>query len=425
MVTPGSMPGGNMAAALLDRAFSIRLLVLVVTAALPATTRAEPMIELISDPTGDFLRFVDTTAPGTVRRQVTISGLPTGWKMRAIDVRPSTGELYGLAAPDGIITSLGLYRIHIVTGVATIVGVTWTVAFTSSATADMDFDPLDDTLHVATGANAEYWLVNPDTAVPFGPVAQTLHYATGEGTDPPYVAGLAFDRNVAGSALRTLYGLDRFSAKLVRVGAVDSPPVGPDQGVVRNIGLLDAMIAGNPLAPLGNQLGLDVSPSGLAVASLTDQFATVGYLFTIDLLTGAATPMSSFGVSGLVDVAFPGPMSYYTVTPCRVVDTRQPSPGSPLVAGAPRVFAIAGECGISATARAVSLNIAVTAPTSLGYVTLYPAGTAIPTVSTINFAANATRTNNAIIPLGATGEIAAVLATGTAHCIIDVTGYME
>jgi hypothetical protein len=345
--------------------------------------------------------------------------------MRAIDVRPSTGQLYGLAAPDGIITTLGLYQLSIVSGAATIVGAAWAVAFASSSTADMDFDPLDDTLHVATGGSAEYWLVNPDTAVPFGPVGQTLRYATGEGTNPPYVAGLAFDRNVAGAALRTLYGLDRFSAKLVRVGNVDSPPGGPDQGVVRNIGLMNAAVGGNPLGPLGNQLGLDISPSGLAVASLTDNSGPVGYLFTIDLATGAATALGPFGVGGLVDIAFPGPMSYYTVTPCRVVDTRQPAPGSPLVAGPPHVFAIAGECGISATARAVSLNVAVTAPTSLGYVTLYPAGTAIPTVSTINFAANATRTNNAIIPLGASGEIAAVLATGSAHCIIDVTGYME
>jgi hypothetical protein len=408
-----------------ESASSIRLLILVVLAALPTTARAEPMIELLSDPTGDFLRFVDTTAPGTVRRQLTITGLPGGWKMRAIDVRPTTGELYGLAGPDGIITSLGLYRIHIVTGVATIVGSAWTVDFTSSATADMDFDPLNDTLHVATGASAQYWLVNPDTAVPALPAGQTLHYAVGDGTDPPYVAGLAFDRNATGASLRTLFGIDRKTAKLVRVGNVDSPPTGPDQGVVHAVGLLNAMVAGSPLDPLGNQIGFDISPSGLPVASLTDQTASVGYLFTIDLATGAATTLNPFGVGGLVDVAFPGPMSYYTVTPCRVVDTRQPAPGLPLVAGPPRLFAIAGECGISPTARAVSLNVAVTAPTSLGYVTLYPAGTSVPLVSTINFAANATRTNNAIIPLGVSGEIAAILATGTAHCIIDVTGYME
>ena len=405
------------------RAFG--LLLAIAALAQPATGRAEAMIELLTDPTGDFLRFVDTTAPSTVRRQLTITGLPSEWKMRAIDVRPSTGELYGLAAPDGIITDLGLFRIHIVTGVATIVGSAWTVEFQASATADMDFDPLNDTLHVATGGNAQYWLVNPDTAVPFGPVGQTLHYAAGEGTDPPYVAGLAFDRNVAGAPLRTLYGVDRYTAKLVRVGNFDSPPTGPDQGVVRNVGLLNATVGGNPLAPLGNQMGLDISPSGLAVASLTDQPATVGFLFTIDLATGAATMFGSGGVGGLVDVAFPGPMSYYTVAPCRVVDTRLPAPGAPLVAGAPRVFTIGGQCGISPTARAVSLNVAVTAPTNLGYVTLYPAGTPIPTVSTINFAANATRTNNAIVKLGATGEIAAILATGTAHCIIDVSGYME
>lgn len=57
---------------------------------------------------------------------------------------------------------------------------------------------------------------------------------------------------------------------------------------------------------------------------------------------------------------------------------------------------------------------------------LYPGGTPTPNASTINFSAGLTRGNNAITPLGANGDVAALLSpAGTAHVIIDVNGYME
>jgi hypothetical protein len=124
-----------------------------------------------------------------------------------------------------------------------------------------------------------------------------------------------------------------------------------------------------------------------------------------------------FGVAG---------QAFHTVTPCRAVDTRSPAPGTPLAAGVPRTFVLTGTCGIPLTARAVSLNIAVTGATNIGNVRLYPGGTTAPTVSTVNFTAGLTRANNAITPLGTNGAIAALLSpAGTVHVIIDVNGYME
>jgi hypothetical protein len=121
-----------------------------------------------------------------------------------------------------------------------------------------------------------------------------------------------------------------------------------------------------------------------------------------------------------------GGFGFYTVTPCRSVDTRNPAPGTPLAAGVPRTFAIAGTCGIPLTARAVSLNLTVTGATSNGNVRLYPGGTATPTTSTLNFTAGRTRANNAVSLLGTSGDLATLLSpTGTAHVIIDVNGYFE
>jgi parallel beta-helix repeat protein len=131
-------------------------------------------------------------------------------------------------------------------------------------------------------------------------------------------------------------------------------------------------------------------------------------------------------------IEWPGPpaaLAYYTVTPCRAVDTRNPALGgpSPLAAGADGVFPLAGLCGIPITAKAVSLNLAVTQPTAAGNVRLYPAGTPLPLVSTINYAAGQTRANNAVVSLDDLGRVAARCsqASGSVHVILDLNGYFE
>ena len=61
------------------------------------------------------------------------------------------------------------------------------------------------------------------------------------------------------------------------------------------------------------------------------------------------------------------PSAFYTVTPCRIVDTRNangPFGGPALPAMATRDFSMRGNCGISSTARAVSLNVTVTGSSS-------------------------------------------------------------
>ena len=145
--------------------------------------------------------------------------------------------------------------------------------------------------------------------------------------------------------------------------------------------------------------------------------------FTVDL-TGAAnaTIADGQGVGTIED----DDVNFYSVTPCRVADTRLTDP-PPLAAGASRDFAVAGTCGIPADATAVAFNVTVTQPDALGHVRLYPAGQAVPLVSTLNFALGQTRANNAIVPLGAGGKVGVYcgMASGAAHFIIDVTGYFK
>jgi hypothetical protein len=121
---------------------------------------------------------------------------------------------------------------------------------------------------------------------------------------------------------------------------------------------------------------------------------------------------------------------FFTVTPCRVFDTRDPAGpwgGPSLVGGQDRTFAIAGRCGIPSTARAVSVNVTVTGPTAPGFLTLFPGGGPPPLASTINFRAGQTRANNAVVTLGGAGDIVvrAGMASGNVHVILDVNGYFD
>ena len=128
----------------------------------------------------------------------------------------------------------------------------------------------------------------------------------------------------------------------------------------------------------------------------------------------------------------PNNTSFYTLTPCRVLDTRGavgPLGGPALSGGIVRNFTLTGgACAVPATAKSVSINATVTQPTAQGHVVLFPTGGAVPLASTINFRAGQTRANNAIVPLGTNGMISAVSGQpsgNTVHFILDVNGYFQ
>ena len=138
------------------------------------------------------------------------------------------------------------------------------------------------------------------------------------------------------------------------------------------------------------------------------------------------------GSSGVAEVyrANRAPGAFFTLTPCRLVDTRNATGilgGPALVAGADRLFPLFGHCGIPATASAVSLNLTVTQATTAGHFRLYAAGSSRPSSSSINFAAGQARANNAVVSVNGLGELAvhSAQASGTAHFVLDVTGYFE
>jgi streptogramin lyase len=134
---------------------------------------------------------------------------------------------------------------------------------------------------------------------------------------------------------------------------------------------------------------------------------------------------------GKINPGAPPPLKFYTVAPCRVLDTRNATGllgGPALAAGSARTFGIASHCGIPSTARAVSGNLTVTQSTSAGFLTVYPSGSTRPLASVINFRAGQTRANNTVVPLGASGGVdvfAGMPAGNTTQLILDLDGYFQ
>jgi hypothetical protein len=123
--------------------------------------------------------------------------------------------------------------------------------------------------------------------------------------------------------------------------------------------------------------------------------------------------------------------SYYALNPCRVVDTRNANSvdGGPILgSGSQRSFTVRGVCGVPTTAKAVSLNLAITGMTAQGFVTLWPSGLSQPVVSSINFSGTEPAlANGAIVGLSTNAQdLSAYDGSNSAlHIIIDVTGYFQ
>jgi hypothetical protein len=157
------------------------------------------------------------------------------------------------------------------------------------------------------------------------------------------------------------------------------------------------------------------------------------YYFYVDSqFTGDETGGSGpYTLSVAGTLGSPENAGFYTLPPCRLIDTRTP-PGPPgggpaLVAGAQRTFTVVGRCSIPVGARAIAVNMAVTESTAPGNLILFPGGASVPAVSAINYGAGRTRANNGIVPLSVGGTIGVFVnqSSGTAHFILDVSGFFE
>jgi subtilisin family serine protease len=161
-------------------------------------------------------------------------------------------------------------------------------------------------------------------------------------------------------------------------------------------------------------------------------------LYTLVAEVAAATPLDprpgDDRATATITVAEYGgalPGGFFTVLPCRLVDTRDADGtwgGPALAAQTERVFPIVGLCGVSPAAKAVALNLTVTGATGNGHLRAYAAFAAsLPRTSVLNFVAGVTRANNAVVALSPLGGIAVfnAMPAGKTHLVVDVVGYFE
>jgi subtilase family serine protease len=147
---------------------------------------------------------------------------------------------------------------------------------------------------------------------------------------------------------------------------------------------------------------------------------TIGY----DEVTGLGSLDVSVFLQNFAG-ASPSPLQFVKVTPCRVVDTRNPTGpfGGPVLAAlTSRQFDIPdGACNIPSSAVAYSLNVTVVPIGPLGYLTIWPSGQTQPVVSTLN-SDGRVKANAAITPAGTNGGVS-VYVTNESQVILDIDGY--
>ena len=113
-----------------------------------------------------------------------------------------------------------------------------------------------------------------------------------------------------------------------------------------------------------------------------------------------------------------GGLSFYPLTPCRVIDTR--NNGQPFT-GELTVPVQTSPCGPPATAEGYVFNATVVPDGQLSFLTLWPDPLPRPTVSTLNAIDGAITSNMAIVPNG-DGKTDA-FAAGYTQLILDISGY--
>jgi hypothetical protein len=123
-------------------------------------------------------------------------------------------------------------------------------------------------------------------------------------------------------------------------------------------------------------------------------------------------------VDGYFAPAGTGGLSFYTLSPCRTLDTRQNAVG-PLAATFDASVIWSG-CGVPVSAQAYVFNATVVPPAPLGYLTLWPPGTSQPNAAALS-ALDGTVTSNMAVTPGASGSVDAFPSNPT-QLILDIFG---
>jgi subtilisin family serine protease len=149
-----------------------------------------------------------------------------------------------------------------------------------------------------------------------------------------------------------------------------------------------------------------------------------------DIVSGAGR--LRLGTAG--DVSTPTPQAFHGLTPVRLFDSRPNLTGvaesgfgpqgrtTPISAGGQVAVPVTGVAGVPADATAVVLNVTVTAPTSPGWLTVFPSGT-VPVSSNLNFVPGQTVAVHVTATVGPDGKVRFFNSHGNTHVVVDIAGW--
>jgi PKD repeat protein len=222
----------------------------------------------------------------------------------------------------------------------------------------------------------------------------------------PIQGGTARDFAISGTCgiptTAAAYSLNVTVVPTGPLGYVTVWPTGESKPLVSTLNALDGRIKANAaIVPAGDNGAISVF-----AADTTDVVLDINGYFV------PATDTSA--------------LEFFSVTPCRLVDTRRtvgPLNGPSMAGGETRDFPLlSSSCNIPPSAQAYALNFTVVPTSKLGYLTTWPVGQAKPLVSTLSDLTGTIVANAAIVPAGTGGDINVFVADPT-DVVIDVNGY--
>jgi hypothetical protein len=203
-----------------------------------------------------------------------------------------------------------------------------------------------------------------------------------------------------------------------------SPAQGPLAGGTQVV-ITGSYFLGAQAVYFGSNLATTFTVTGGQTISATAPAGSTGFV-DVRVETGEGTSSVEAGDGFIYTTAG----AFHPLTPNRIEDTRPGSglPGASSEPGPNQVLNVqaTGAGGIPASGvSAVVVNIAITAPTTTGFVNAFPTGVAVPNTSTMNFVAGATTSALAEVAVGDNGQISVYNAAGWTQVIVDVEGWYD
>jgi hypothetical protein len=235
----------------------------------------------------DLIRF-DTANPAGAVTVGSLSNIPAGHAVRAIDFRSADGKLYALSVlPSGL--AYTLHTVDLTTAALTPVG-TGLAAAAFPGRVSMDIGAVSDVIRIVTGNNDHFTLDPDDASLLF--TGSPFAYAPSDplvGTTP-FIADIASVPVTAGPfTLEPVFAWDFNEDVLAEVPA-------PSMGQMYTVGGPPVFITNN------GGIGMDFSPHDQKMYMSYPDITLGEVLATVDLSSGGVSVIDNFPVD-MLDIA--------------------------------------------------------------------------------------------------------------------------